>query len=196
MHTVDAVRRALPDGNITLVLSELMFGLWNELCTSHSYTSPEVVAGGASRFESVAHGLETVTPDTDVIMIHDGARPLPSKQVFDRLIEALSAPTCQGAIPAVAVTDSLRRVSSNGASVSVDRSQYRAVQTPQAFHTFHLLDAYARGAEAGGNFTDDASVMEAAGYTSIALVEGNVENIKITNPGDIALASFYLQQSH
>ena len=192
MHTIDAVREALPCGRITLVLSEPMFGLWTELCAEHKFHSPQTAAGGASRFESVANGLQTIEADTDIIMVHDGARPLPAKHIFSNLVEALSTPGCQGAIPAVAVTDSLRRVSANGVSASVDRSAYRAVQTPQAFHAFQLLDAYA-AASGPEQFTDDASVMEAAGYTNIALVAGNVENIKITNPGDIALATFYLK---
>ncbi|WP_304645119.1 2-C-methyl-D-erythritol 4-phosphate cytidylyltransferase, partial [uncultured Duncaniella sp.] len=68
--------------------------------------------------------------------------------------------------------------------VSVDRSIYRAVQTPQLFAGHALIDAYRQ--EIMPSFTDDASVMEAAGYTSLALVDGDTSNIKVTNPGDIA----------
>lgn len=93
----------------------------------------------------------------------------------------------QGAIPVVAVTDSLRRV--DGAPVN--RADFRAVQTPQAFRADLLRRAYELPESPG--FTDDASVMTAAGFNDVAMVNGDVYNIKITNPMDLRIAALYLE---
>ena len=120
--------------------------------------------------------------------MHDGARPIVNADMVARLIDALdSAP---GAIPVVSVTDSLRQINESG-STPVDRSLYKAVQTPQAFHADKLVEAYSLPFDA--TFTDDASVMAALGY-EVALVEGDTNNIKITHPLDIEIAQLYLRQ--
>ena len=98
-----------------------------------------------------------------------------------------------GVIPAVPVTDSLRHLDADGKSHSIDRAQMRAVQTPQAFWGDRLRKAYSL--QYRDSFTDDASVMEAAGYDAIRLAEGSPRNIKITNPGDIAVAELFMKQS-
>lgn len=192
MRTIDACRGAMAGLNIVLVLSEGMTDYWDMLCDTLQFESPEVVVGGATRFESVQRGLRRVPSDCEIVMVHDGARPFPSRDIFRRLIAAFDDPKCQGAIPAVALSDSLRRLLPGGASESVPRSDFRAVQTPQAFRAKLLLDANRKASAPAATYTDDASVMEAAGYTRLALVEGDPRNIKITNPGDLALASYYL----
>ncbi|MDE6683850.1 MAG: 2-C-methyl-D-erythritol 4-phosphate cytidylyltransferase, partial [Duncaniella sp.] len=119
---------------------------------------------------------------TGWVSVHDAARPMVTRDMMDRLLAALDD-THPGAIPVVAVTDSLRMLTPDGASVAVDRSSYRAVQTPQVFDGATLLRANRQ--EILPTFTDDASVVEAAGYGPLALVDGDVANIKVTNPGDI-----------
>lgn len=193
MRTIEACRGVLPGTAITLVLSEDMLDYWHMLCETVQFESPDVVIGGETRFESVSRGLANVEAGTDIIMVHDGARPFPTRAIFHALVEALEDKKCHGAIPAVAVTDSIRKLSSDkSSSTAVDRSEFRAVQTPQAFQAKLLLDANAKAAKNDIAYTDDASVMEAAGYSRLCLVPGDVRNIKITNPGDLALASFYL----
>ncbi len=193
MRTIDSCRETLTGARITLVLSEDMLDYWYELCAAMQFVSPDIVTGGASRFESVRNGLAKVEPDTDIIMVHDGARPFPTSKIFHALVDALGDKNCHGAIPAIPVTDSLRRILPDKASShAVDRSSFRAVQTPQAFRAKLLIDANVKATKAGGEFTDDASVMEAAGYSNLSLVPGDVRNLKITNPGDLALATFYL----
>ena len=108
--------------------------------------------------------------------------------MVERLISALD--DAVGAIPVVSVTDSLRQIVESGSS-PVDRSLYKAVQTPQAFHADKLIEAYSLPFDA--TFTDDASVLAALGY-DVALVEGDTYNIKITNPLDIEIAQLYLRQ--
>ena len=120
--------------------------------------------------------------------VHDGVRPLVSVEVVQQAFA--TAALSGSAIPVIAVVDSLRRVEGD-VSQAVERSLYRAVQTPQVFDSTRLKMAYTRPYNA--QFTDDASVYEAAGY-SVALIEGNRENIKLTVPQDIALAQIILSQ--
>lgn len=192
MSTIDSVRSADPQAAIVLVLSRQMIGPWREMCAEASFDISDIIiaAGGASRAESVSNALASV-PDrcTGWISVHDGARPVVSAELIERIAQA-RRPDIHGIIPATAVTDSLREAEADGSSHAVDRSRFRAVQTPQSFPASLLKDAYLRAS--GQAFTDDASVMEAAGYTNLVLVEGDPRNIKVTHPADIAVAALYL----
>lgn len=188
MHTIENMRVALPDSQIVLVLNKDFVDYWAELCEQYSFVSPRVVVGGDSRWQSVKNAVDTIPREAEVITVHDGARPIVDRMMVERLIAALD--DAPGAIPVVSVTDSLRRVNEQG-SAPVDRSQYKAVQTPQAFHADKLVEAYSL--PFNPTFTDDASVMAALG-NDVALVEGDTYNIKITNPLDIEIAQLYLRQ--
>lgn len=188
MHTIENMRVALPDSHIVLVLNKDFVDYWAELCEQYSFESPRVVVGGDSRWQSVKNAVDTIPREAEVITVHDGARPIVDRMMVERLIAALDG--APGAIPVVSVTDSLRRVNEQG-SAPVDRSQYKAVQTPQAFHADKLVEAYSL--PFNPTFTDDASVM-AALENDVALVEGDTYNIKITNPLDIEIAQLYLRQ--
>lgn len=188
MHTIENMRVALPDSHIVLVLNKDFVDYWAELCEQYSFVSPRVVVGGDSRWQSVKNAVDTIPREAEVITVHDGARPIVDRMMVERLIAALD--DAPGAIPVVSVTDSLRRVNEQG-SAPVDRSQYKAVQTPQAFHADKLVAAYSL--PFNPTFTDDASVMAALG-NDVALVEGDTYNIKITNPLDIEIAQLYLRQ--
>ena len=188
MLTIENMRVALPDSHIVLVLNKDFVDYWAELCEQYSFVSPRVVVSGDSRWQSVKNAVDTIPREAEVITVHDGARPIVDRMMVERLIAALD--DAPGAIPVVSVTDSLRRVNEQG-SAPVDRSQYKAVQTPQAFHADKLVEAYSL--PFNPTFTDDASVMAALG-NDVALVEGDTYNIKITNPLDIEIAQLYLRQ--
>ena len=188
MHTIENMRRALPQSQIVLVLNRDFIDYWTELCVKYSFISPKVVEGGDTRWQSVKNAIDEIPADAQVITVHDGARPIVSPAMVERLISALD--DAVGAIPVVSVTDSLRQIVESG-STPVDRSLYKAVQTPQAFHADKLIEAYSLPFDA--TFTDDASVLAALGY-DVALVEGDTYNIKITNPLDIEIAQLYLRQ--
>ncbi len=141
-----------------------------------------VVAGGTSRAASVRNGLEAVPDDAAIICVHDAARPLAGTDVYQRVIDEVRSGAA-GAVPVVPVTDTIRSVDGG----AVDRSTLQAVQTPQAFQAELLRMAHADAAEA----TDDASLVEAAGYAVVA-VEGHPRNIKITHPDDLAAAEAWL----
>ena len=197
MHTIDALRRACPRALISLVISDSEQARWSELCDRFGFESPEIVFGGASRFESVRNALATSPAGTEYIMVHDGARPLVSDSMIEKLFFTLEMCQADGALPALDVSDSLRKfevINDKMYSVAVNRALYRTVQTPQLFPAKVLQDSYHR-ADSTKTYTDDASVVEAAGYTNISLSPGSHTNIKITNPGDIELAEFYLSHN-
>lgn len=186
-HTIEAFRTAIPKAHILLVLSDTITDTWQDLCTAHNIDSPEIIIGGDTRWESVKHAIDALAdaPAHSTILIHDGARPLTNGKTIRTA--AACAINTDGAIPAIAVTDSLRELDdAETSSKPVDRAKYRAVQTPQAFQLWRLREAYALPYQ--DDFTDDASVMAAAGFENIVLTPGSPENIKITTPVDMLLA--------
>ena len=193
MTTIERMRIADPDADIILVLSGDMIEPWREMCRDHNFESPaHIVEGGASRAESVRNAITRIDYTTaGRIGVHDGARPVVTSDLINRLDSAIGD-GAHGAIPAIAVTDSLRVMDpTDGSSSAVDRSVYRAVQTPQFFNGQLLIEAYDRCFTPAA--TDDASLMESAGFGDLRLVEGSPRNIKVTNPGDIEIATIYLR---
>lgn len=150
------------------------------------------VAGGDSRAASVANGLAAVPSDATVICVHDAARPLASEALYRAVIDAVGA-GADGAVPGVAVTDTIKRVVTEGGQLTVAetlrRDELVAVQTPQAFRADVLRRAHATfdAQEA----TDDASMVERCGGR-IVVVAGDVTNRKITVPDDVAWAEAIL----
>lgn len=175
---------------LALVLPEAYIPLWRELCLKHEFSLPhDIVAGGQTRFHSVKNGL-AVSPEADIILVHDGVRPFADDKVIADVIFA--AQKHGAAVPVVPVVDSLRLLNRSGeGSVAVDRSSYRAVQTPQGFRGELLREAYARPYD--GRFTDDASVVELSGLGKVVLTDGSPANIKITTPADMAVAQILLK---
>jgi 2-C-methyl-D-erythritol 4-phosphate cytidylyltransferase len=146
----------------------------------------QVVSGGETRFHSVKNGLSAV--NSGLVAVHDGVRPLVSKDTIHRCFE--EAARAGAAIPVVPSSESVRMVA-NFSSKALDRSTIRMVQTPQCFRYEWMKEAFEQ--DYRESFTDCASVVEAAGF-SVSLVEGNPENIKITHPADLALASWVIAQ--
>lgn len=190
MTTLERLHTATPDWKLIVVLSAEMTDEWLKMCGENSFALPHlIVSGGATRAHSVKNALYVIPHDSKgYISIHDAARPVVTPRLVGNLIEGLDG--CDGVIPVCAVTDSIRHIEPDGSSTAVDRSKLRAVQTPQIFPAEKLLKAYRQ--ELRPTFTDDASVMEAAGYTGLRLVDGDPHNIKVTNPGDMAIAELYL----
>ncbi len=185
MHTIDVFRRAYPDIHIILVLPREQQDYWRQLCGQHGYDVELCVAdGGETRFHSVHNGLSLIPDDArGVVGVHDGVRPFVSPETIRRCFEA--AEEFGAVVPVVPVVETVRQVLADGSSMTVDRNAYRLVQTPQTFDIQLLKKAY--GQPFDPFFTDDASVVEAMGHP-IKLVEGNNENIKLTNPADLKLA--------
>jgi 2-C-methyl-D-erythritol 4-phosphate cytidylyltransferase len=187
MHTLKAFYDYDSQCRLILVLPELQQIFWAKLCEKHSFVLPhKVVSGGETRFHSVQNGLNLV--DDGIVFIHDGVRPLVSNNTLQKCYD--TALLSGNAIPVLPVTESLRKTEGNS-TVSVDRSLFFGVQTPQTFRTEQILQAFKQPFDPA--FTDDASVAEKAGFP-IHLVEGNPENIKITQPTDLIFAESFLKK--
>ena len=143
--------------------------------------------GGATRFESVKNGLHLIKDADGVVGVHDAARPMVSIDTIKRCFDV--AEVKGNATPSIPVNDSLRKTNGD-TNESVNRNDYKVIQTPQCFQLDQLQKAFQQ--DYNPTFTDDASVMEKAGH-KINLAEGNVENIKITYPIDLTLAQQYLK---
>jgi len=141
-----------------------------------------VTAGGATRSDSVRAGLALVPDDAEIVVVHDAARPLASPDLFRRVVQAV-ADGADGAVPALAVADTIKRVDGGRVIETVPREGLVAVQTPQAFRASRLRAVH----RSGGVDTDDAALVEAAGGT-IAVVDGERHNFKLTLAGDLELA--------
>lgn len=136
-----------------------------------------VVAGGATRSDSVRAGLAAVPAAAEVVVVHDAARPNATPELFEAVIAAVRD-GADAAVPGVPVADTLRRTDGG----VVDRSELVAVQTPQAFPAAWLRRAHA----AVGDATDDAGLVEAIGGT-VVVVPGERANLKLTEPADLAV---------
>jgi 2-C-methyl-D-erythritol 4-phosphate cytidylyltransferase len=147
-----------------------------------------IAEGGRARSDSVRAGLLEVPAEAAVIAVHDGARPLFSRRVFERCLAALA--DADGAVPGIEISDTLKRTG-HGCIVerTVDRGGLWAVQTPQIFRSGPLRDVYGRKDLDGA--TDDAALLERAGY-KVAVVASTPANVKITTPADLPLAGALL----
>ncbi|MBI4410370.1 MAG: 2-C-methyl-D-erythritol 4-phosphate cytidylyltransferase [Gemmatimonadetes bacterium] len=149
-----------------------------------------IVPGGEERGDSVRRGLARVPADADVVLIHDAARPLVDRATIDRVLAAVRPGV--GAVPAVAVGDTIKEVDEEGRVVATpDRRRLRRAQTPQGFPCGLISDAYRRAAADGVVATDDAALVERYNGT-VVVVEGSAENIKVTSPADLAVAEALL----
>lgn len=186
MHTIEVFHTFNPEIQIIVVLPESQLPVWDEMCTNHNFKiSHQITTGGSTRFNSVVNGLALVEKG-NLVAVHDGVRPLVSLETLQHCFEtAFDKGT---AIPVYEMTESVRELSEKG-SRAVDRNLYKLVQTPQVFSYEIIEKAYKQ--EYSPLFTDDASVVEAAGFY-VNLVEGNRENIKITTPFDLKIAQLFL----
>lgn len=194
VHTLELFLEALNgvESKIVVVLPEEWIGEWREIVARHNLAdSHTVCAGGSSRIGSVRNGLVALG-DCDLVAVHDGVRPLVSLAMIERGFEV--AEEFGSAIPVVEVVDTIRRVGAEGSEI-VDRSELRAVQTPQVFDGEVLRAAYATCRSE--RYTDDGSVVErwlSSRGGQLAFYAGERNNIKITYAEDLALAEFLLAQ--
>ena len=141
-----------------------------------------VISGGPTRASSVRRGLAAVPENADIVVVHDAARPLASRELFRAVVDAVIA-GADGAVPGLAVADTVKRVRGDRVVETLDRSELVAVQTPQAFRAEALRRAHAGAPEA----TDDAGLLEALGL-NVVVVPGEYHNLKLTSPDDLATA--------
>ena len=162
------------------------------LCRTYGITKcTKVIRGGETRAHSVLLAAMEASPDVKLLAVQDGARPLVTPELIERVIDA--AKRCGAAAPAIPVKDTIKAVRDGGAvERTVDRSSLRAVQTPQVFDASLLKAALQDAVENRVPITDDCSAVERLGKV-VFLVDGEEENLKITTPVDLILAGAILQ---
>ncbi len=149
----------------------------------------KAVPGGATRSDSVRAGLAAVDPAAEVVVVHDAARALATPGMFELVIDTVRA-GADGAVPAVPISDTVKRVDGERVVETVDRGGLVIVQTPQAFRADRLRAAH----ESGGDATDDAALVEAVGGT-VVVVAGDPRNVKVTTVADLTVVEALLAES-
>ena len=186
-HTLKAFTDAYDDVQIILVLPENFLEKGQQLIKEFPLHRIRITTGGETRFHSVKNGLRLVDTHS-LVFVHDGVRCLVSPQLIRRCAE--SALEKDNAIPAIAATDTIRIETAEG-NKPIDRNRVRFIQTPQTFFSNVIKEAYEQ--PFNESFTDEASVVEKLGI-KINLVEGEVNNIKITTPVDMLIAEKILDE--
>lgn len=191
-RTLTALQLARQVDGIVIAAREEDLVEISRLCHTYGITKcAKVVRGGESRAHSVLLAALEAPPETELLAVQDGARPLVTPELIDRVISA--AARCGAAAPAVPVKDTVKSVREGGAvAETLDRSSLRAVQTPQVFEASLLKAALQSAVEQEIPVTDDCSAVERLGKV-VFLVEGDEENLKITTPTDLILAEAVLQ---
>ncbi len=150
----------------------------------------QIVLGGKERQDSVACGLQAVSENTNIVLVHDGARPLASTELFNNVVDA--ANTYGAATVGVPATDTIKRVDTEHTVIeTLQRSELYQIQTPQGFQKELFVEAHQAAYETKYLGTDDVSLVEYVGKP-VHIVEGDYCNIKVTTPNDIAVAKRYL----
>jgi 2-C-methyl-D-erythritol 4-phosphate cytidylyltransferase len=186
MHTIERFKSFNDAMEIITVLPENQLRHWLELQEKYLFSIPQtLVKGGSARFFSVRNGLKFVNVP-GLVAIHDGVRPFVSIDTIKRCFD--TAEKLGNAIPAISPTESLRIITDRG-SMPVNRYNVKQIQTPQVFSAEIIKKAYLQ--DYNPDFTDDATVLEKTGE-KVNLIEGNRENIKITNPEDLLISAALL----
>ena len=191
VRTARAFQNCDAIASIVIVTREDLIRPISDLCRDMKKVAA-VVAGGKSRQESVHLGLNALPKGTKLAAVHDGARPLVSWQVIDRVVRA--ANTYGAAAPAIPVKDTIKVVQGRLVKETPDRSSLMAVQTPQVFDFDLLRGALRKAEEDGAQVTDDCSAVERTGMR-IKIVEGDERNLKVTTPMDLKIAELLLEET-
>jgi 2-C-methyl-D-erythritol 4-phosphate cytidylyltransferase len=186
LHSVKPFIEFDPKINVIIVLPKEHISTWQAVCKKfHFHVEHKIVVGGETRYQSVKNGLQIVN-NSDFIAVHDSVRPLITKEFVNNCFE--SAFKNGNAIPCVDIDETVREIHLKG-NKQLDRSVIKLIQTPQVFKTKELKEAYKLPFLQ--KFTDDASVVEAAGV-KINLINGLKQNIKITTEIDLKIAECFL----
>lgn len=189
-HTVRAFQQCGAIADIVIVTRPDLIRPISALCARMDKVRM-VVAGGQSRQESVALGLNALPKGVELAAVHDGARPLITDAVIDRTVRA--ANSYGAAAPAVPVKDTIKVVRGGLVTDTPDRASLQAVQTPQVFDFDLLRGALKKAAEDAAAVTDDCSAVERLGM-AVKIVEGDERNLKVTTPMDLKIAEMLLEE--
>ena len=191
VYTIEAFLTAVPGIKIIIPLPPDWQDHWHHI-KEKFFPEIDIISatGGKTRYHSVKNSLQ-YTSKNSIVAVHDSVRPLINPDLIKTLFD--TAGFSKTAIPMLPVTDTLRKIQGE-LTVTVDRSQFLIVQTPQCFHHEIITEAYEQDYKPDF-FTDDASVVQAAGF-SLSFVEGSKNNIKITTVEDLKLAEALINLSN
>lgn len=191
-HTLMAFEQCTCIDEIIVVCREQDILPYGKLAQEYQCSKVQhIIRGGQTRAESVLAGLNTCTPDTDFVAIHDGARPFISQELITQTLSA--AFTADAAAPVVALKDSIKRIADDKILADVPRDSIAAVQTPQCFRRSLISGALKEAIADGAVLTDDCAAAERVGVL-VTAVPGSYRNIKITTPEDILIAEAFMEQ--
>ncbi|WP_408070110.1 2-C-methyl-D-erythritol 4-phosphate cytidylyltransferase [Butyrivibrio sp. JL13D10] len=201
LYAIDAFEKSFIDDIILVLPADDINYVTENIIEPENYKKIKaIVPGGTTRYHSVRLGIEAAASDTEVVFIHDGARPFVDNKMLSRAYEAVKEyGACVIGMP---VKDTIKISDEDGfAQITPDRDKTWLIQTPQVFLYPEILELYEELAEKEQelldnniNITDDAMVMETLGKRKVKLVEGSYDNIKITTPEDISMAESILQR--
>lgn len=191
VHTLYAFQDCPVFDEIVVVTRQDLLVEVSRLCKEYKLDKvTKVIAGGAERMLSVRAGLQEVRPDADMVAIHDGARPLVTQEILEEVVKR--AAVTGAAVPAIPITDTVKRAEGGVIVETVDRSALWAVQTPQVFEFGLIRTAVEKAVSDKENLTDDCAAVERLGM-KVSLTTGSRENIKITTPFDLLLGEAILE---
>jgi len=201
-YALKAFEESIVDNIILVTSKDDIEYVKNEIVSKYFFTKvSKIVSGGKERYDSVYNGIMAADDDTDIVLIHDGARPFVTEKIIESSIEV--AKESKAAVVGMPVKDTMKIIDENGFAASTpDRKKMWMIQTPQTFDYKLIKEAYQKmQAEKdvliahGLNITDDSMVVETFSDTKVKIIEGSYENIKITTPSDIALANAILENT-
>ena len=190
MHTIEAFHQCVLNPEILVVLNKQQHAYWKSLCNTYDFKiQHQIIEGGTQRYYSVKNGLNAIKED-GIVAVHDAVRPLVPTELILRSFE--NATQKGNAVAGIYPVDSVRSIQNSlEENSALNRDQVMLIQTPQTFTVEILKNAYQQ--PYSDNFTDDASVVEQAGF-NINLITGSRENLKITWPEDIEIAEVLLKK--
>ena len=193
VHTLQRFSRSKYINHLVVVVAAEEISFIRKLLKAVPGLTPyQVVAGGSERQYSIANGLAVVPKESEIVLVHDAARPLTSVETIDRVVEG--AREIGGAIAAVPEKNTVKIVAEDGiVKETPPRKTLWEVQTPQGFRKDILLEAYRKAEEDGFLGTDDSSLVERLGVP-VKVVESDYRNIKVTTPEDMLIAEAFLQK--
>ena len=192
-HTLDQFEKSSLIHSILLVVGqEDMDYCLKEIVEKWQFRKiSQIVPGGKQRQDSVKNGIDVLSKDTDIVVIHDGVRPFVTREMIEDSIR--STIQFQAVVLAIPVKETIKMVQPDGTILkTLDRESLWQIQTPQTFRVDVIKEAYHRATEDGFMSTDDASLVERIGV-KVHVLPGTYTNIKITTPEDLVLANLFLQ---
>lgn len=193
VHTLERLQSAAVISSIVIVVGkEWVTYTGREILSRYNFDKiSAVVSGGKERQDSVRAGLQALPAAHEFVVVHDAVRPLFTHNLLERVIEGCA--NFEACVPGLPARDTVKRIDGDRVIETVPRESLRLVQTPQAFRSQGLMQAFKNAGATGFYSTDEAGLVEKYGG-QVGWVEGEENNLKITTARDLQIAEFFLQE--